>query len=182
MKPVNADFKAEVLPTRLLWLLVLACVLAGLVATVAAWRERMRLHEAQASLQRASAAQRLDERAAVPVLLPKPYERSARELLQERQLHWPEAMRALEATAMEGATLRSFEANASDGTVRIEVVAAHHARLLEYLHALNVGIGDDSTGIRWTLLQTQVEANGNSVVAVLAAQRAGITALARGGR
>ena len=114
--------------------------------------------------------------------LPRRYERSARDLLQQRLLHWPEALIALEATAIEGATLRSFEANADDGTVRVEVVATHHAKVLEYLDALNAGGGTDSTVIRWTLLRTPVELGGNAVVAKLAAQRAGKVASARGNR
>ena len=181
MKTVNADFNLKVLPSRLLWLLVLAFVLIGLAAIAAAWQERAKLHEAQASLQRSRVAQRIEE-LDVPVRLPKPYERSARELLRERQLHWPEALKALEATALEGATLRSFEANADDGTVRVEIVAIHHAKVLQYLEALNAGIGTDPTDIRWTLLQTQIEASSNSVVAVLAAKRAGSVAGERGNR
>ena len=171
MKPVRADFMVKVPPSPRLWLVALALLLGAVAAGAMALHQRQLLHEAQTALQRSLEQQRANNQEPLAVPAPKLYERSAREFLQERALLWPEALRALETTAMEGVTPRLFESNAADGAARVELVAASHAKVLEYLEALNAGTGHGGMELTWVLLQTQSEANGNSVVAVIAAKR-----------
>lgn len=160
MKPVRADFAPPRVPARWMWLTLAVLAAAAIGAGGFALYRLKALDEQRAALERAED----ERRAAAVVVLPKPavappYQRSAEEMLAEHRLAWPEVLTALEATAMVGVTPVSVEMAASDGIALVEVNFSDHARLLEYLEALNAGQGD----LRWVLVQAQTQAAGGSV-------------------
>jgi hypothetical protein len=159
MKPVRADFAPRRVPARWMWFLLALLAAAAVAAAGVAAHRLEALRDQRAALERAAA-----ERQAAAVVVPKPvapplYERSAREMLAEHRLAWPQVLTALEATAIVGVTPVAVEMAASDGIARVEVTFTDHARLLEYLEALNAGQGE----LRWVLVQAQSQAAGGSV-------------------
>ena len=172
MKPVGADFRPRSQPSPVHW------GVAGLVAIAAGlalgWAslQHSRLDALRQELARAAVAH---EAASQPPPAPPaalPYDSSARELVRERSLPWPEALTALEAISMPGVTPRSLEANAGDGTVRVELAAEGHARVLEYVEALNAGASGGADALRWTLQQSQADTVANTISAVIVGRRA----------
>lgn len=179
MKPVGADFRPRALPGPVHW------GLAGLLAMAAglslgwAWLQHTRLDALRQALavaaaaQAAQAAHEAHEAARQPPApATLPYDSSARELLRERSVPWPEALTALETISMSGVTPRSLEVNASDGTVRVELAAEGHARVLEYVEALNAGASGHAEALRWALQQSQADAAPNTISAVIVGSRA----------
>lgn len=159
MKRVRADFVPRRGPGRVLWVALGALAAVALSAVVLVAYRFGEFGQQRAGLERAMA-----ERRAVPAAVPKPpapppYERSAREMLAEHRLAWPQVLTVLEATTLVGVTPVSVEMAASDGVARVEVSFTDHARLLEYLEALNAGQGD----LRWMLVQAQTQTAGGSV-------------------
>jgi hypothetical protein len=167
MKRVEADFRPRRIPSRLLWLLAAASVAAGVVATGFAWKQQLALQGAQAALQALRQAQQEASLAATALPVTKVYDKSAREMLHERALRWAEALRALEATTMEGVVLKSFEANAADRVIRVEIVTKDHATVAEYLNALSAGSQPDGPDLQWKVLRTSSDIGGTTVTATL---------------
>ena len=129
-------------------------------------REWHQLREQQAEL-RALLAQRAAEPTPEPVNHAPPlYEASARAMLLERSLPWPQALTMIEATALVGVTPISFDAVASDRSMRLEVTFGDYAKLLEYVDALNAGEPD----VQWTIEQTRSEGGSGTAIAILAAR------------
>lgn len=160
MKRVRADFAPRRRPSRALWL-ALAVLAAGAFTAVAFVAYRFEELAQQRAALESAAAERRVAATVVPTKppAPPPYERSAREMLAEHRMAWPQVLTALEATALVGVTPMSVEMAASDGVARVEVSFTDHARLLEYLEALNAGQGD----LRWVLVQAQTQPAGGSV-------------------
>ncbi len=173
MRPVGADFRPRTLPGPVHW------GLAGLLAAAAglslgwAWLQHTRLDALRQALAVAAAAHEAHEAARQPPApATLPYDSSARELLRERSVPWPEALTALETISMSGVTPRALEVNAGDGAVRVELAAESHARVLEYVEALNAGVSSSAEALRWTLQQSQADAAPNTISAVIVGRRA----------
>lgn len=180
MKSVSVELLAARRPTPALWVVAGIALLVAASMAFWAWRQQQATSAARAALQLALATQAADQPPPVLVLRKNGYERSAREMLLERSLPWPEALTALEATAMVGATPRAVDANASDGTVRVEVIAASHSRLLAYVDALNAGGGVDGDTVHWALQQTQSDPANNGVVSIIVGRRVTVSAAVPG--
>jgi hypothetical protein len=172
MKAVAADFKPASQPGWLLWMVTAVCVVAALASTYTVWQHKQKLSQLQSEFK-AKQAQRDAQAAPVPQLAiePKPYERSAREMLAERSAPWPDALAALEAAAQIGVTPKSVEFNATDGAVRVELVVVDPTRLLKYIDSLNAGVDKGSGELRWRLQQTQLEPSTNTTTAVIVGSR-----------
>lgn len=170
MRPVAVNFRPHRVPTRQLWLLSLLACSLGALALLAAWTEQRAARSAQAELERAVQAQQLAANNAPAATARQPYEQSARAMLGERALRWPDALRALEASSMDGATLKSFEANAADAAIRAELVLGSHAQIADYLSALSAGTEGRAGPLVWTVLQTSAEQGTGAVTAALVAR------------
>lgn len=166
MRFIRADFKKTSRPSPLLWsvcAVVVALALAGAAWTWHEWREvdlqNERLREAIA---------RKDAPPPMPsVALTKPYEASARELLAERAIPWPQALTTLEATAVVGVTPVSVEFGPGEKSIRLEVTFTDYGSLLEYLNALNAGEPD----LRWKLAQSQSQGAATSTAVLFGTLR-----------
>lgn len=153
MKVVRADFKTPSRPSRALWLACAVLASLALAATGWAWHQ-WREVDVQRELLREAIAQRDAVPAAAPVAIaPTPYDASARELLAERAIPWPQALTTLEATAVVGVTPVSVEFGNGDKSIRLEVSFVDYGSLLEYLNALNAGEPE----LRWKLAQSQAQ-------------------------
>lgn len=172
MKPVAAEFKPVSQPGRLAWGFVCCCALVALASVAHAWDRHQQLLAEQARRSEMLVGHEVAQRGSEVPPQPKPYERSAREMLKERSLPWPEALVAMENVAMPGVSPRTFEANASDGAVRIEVLASDLSKVLAYLDALNAGTGHRPDDLRWSLQEARVDPTANAVVAVIVGRRA----------
>lgn len=170
MKPVSVNFRPQSKPSRLVyWLAVAVCGL-GALALFSAWTQQLALRNAQAVLEGAQQTQLAAARQALAAPAPKPYAQSALAMLAERELKWPDALRALEASAKYGVTLKSFEANAADGTIRAELVLSSQARIADYLGALSAGAEPGTGPLQWSVQQTSAEPGGGAVKAVFVAR------------
>lgn len=170
MKLVQVNFWSRPLPSRRLWLMNLLVGCLAAVAWALAWSQHTAWHSAQAALQGADQARQVAERGAAEDPALRPYEQSARAMLSERNLAWPSALRALESSAIDGAVLKSFEANAADGTIRAEVVLSSHGQVSPYLAALSAGSEHGEGPLTWAVTQAHLEPNGGAVTAVFAAR------------
>lgn len=154
MKRVQANFARRRVPGRTGWMVLAALGVAALGAAGLVAHRMDELAQQRASLEGAAAARTAAAVVPVKQAPPPAYEQSARAMLVERQLAWPDVLTALEATAIVGVTPTSVDMSASDGVASVEVSFADYARLLEYVQALNAGEG----GLRWTLKQAQAQA------------------------
>jgi hypothetical protein len=172
MKAVSADFKPSSRPGWPLWVLAFLVASAASASTVLWWRQNQELTQLQTLLQ-TKKAQRQVQVTPPPALAiaPKPYDRSAREMLAERQAPWPDALAVLESAAQVGVTPRAVDFNAAEGAVRVELVVNDPTRLLKYIEALNAGVDKDPKELRWSLLQTQLEPASGITVAVIIGKR-----------
>lgn len=170
MRAIHADFKPPSVPTWRLWA-ACACVFVGAIASsVAAWTERQNTATLAATYLALPAPGLTQGGVPSPPTHAKLYERSARQMLSERHLPWPEALTALEAIRMDGITLRSIEGSAGNGSIRVEILASDHAKVLDFVEALNAG-SDSMSDVQWNLQQAQVDGLNGSAVAIIGAKR-----------
>jgi hypothetical protein len=160
MKRIDARFDQPSRPGRAAWLMVAALAVAAVGACAWAWAARADLMAAQARLTDLTRVQQetADAETKRPAVVP-PYDSSARQMLKERLTPWPAALTAIENVAMAGVTVTSIEASASEGKVLLEVNFSDHAKLLEYVDALNAGLEPSVEGWRWAIRQTQLNTN-----------------------
>ncbi len=156
MKRIDARFDEPPRPGRKAWAMVMMFALLAAGTMTWAWLERAELAAKKAQL---GAFTRLQHETAGaharrPAIVP-PYDASARQMLKERQMPWPAALTAIENVAMVGVTATAIEFAGGDGTVQLEVAFAEHAKLLEYVDALNAGLEPSAQGWRWAIRQTQ---------------------------
>jgi hypothetical protein len=158
MTPIRADFLRSRQPPRWAWLGAGLLVASTLVAAGLAWREHVQVQSLRGELQALRASQAAVPAHAVVQAPPPPYDASARAMLLERALPWPQALTTLEAMAIVGVTPIAFEAVAADRSWRLEVAFVDYAKLLEYVEALNAG----EPNLRWTLSQSQAHGAGGA--------------------
>jgi hypothetical protein len=172
MKPVLADFKPVAAPSRVLGWLAVSSVLVACASGLAAWRQQREVQTLRAGLVQ-SQAQLARQVLPLPPspIQSKPYERSLREMLNERALPWPDALASLEALALPSVTPRAIETSAADGTVRVELTVTEPAKLMKYLDALNMGADKNANDLVWGLQQTQTDGATNTSVAILVGKR-----------
>jgi hypothetical protein len=174
VKAVSADFRPARQPSWVLWMVAAACVAGALALMFSAWQNKRELGRLQNELSSKEGERQAQTMPAqVQPIAPKPYDRSAREMLAERMAPWPDALNALEAAAQIGITPRTVEFNAAEATVRVELVVADPTRLLKYIESLNAGVDKSSNELRWSLQQTQLEPSTNSTTAVIVGSRSG---------
>jgi hypothetical protein len=151
VKPIRIDFKRRVMPAPWLWWFLGLVAFAAVAAGWTAWQSWRQVEMKRAALREATTVKLA---APAPVLRPPvAYESSAREMLAEHNSPWPQAMTAIEATAIVGVTPVAVEFVASERTVRVELNFADYAKLLEYVEALNAGDAE----LKWSLLQSQAQ-------------------------
>lgn len=180
MKPVHANFKTIKAPPRWLWVALSLVLLLTVVLCLDLARELSALRLRQA--ERLAAAT-VVVAAKPPIRSGDPsYAASVREMRAQRQLGWPLALTALENIAVDGVVVRRLEASATEDGIRVEISGPSHARLLEYLVAINSGAGSDSPDLYWTLQRAEADANGQMVRATLIARSNIRSDLGRTGR
>lgn len=168
MKRLDVDFKPRTLPGPRLWIAALICLASAFAEVVVATRERSDLRSAVQTLRETNAAAAASGAPTPPPAAP-PYEASARELLRERSVPWPQALATLESVAMRGVVVRVVEFDARKNEVRVEVSARSHAQAIDYLDALNAGNFGGAGELHWGLVQSQSEAGQSGVSAGIVA-------------
>jgi hypothetical protein len=164
MKPIRADFRRGSRPPRWLWWSLAALAAAALAAGAMAGREWQLLRSLQAELRDAEARQHAMPVPQAAVVAPPVYESSARALLAERALPWPQALTSIEATAIVGVTPIGIDFSSAERSMRLEVAFSDYAKLLEYVDALNAGEPE----LRWALAQSQSQAMGAATALIVA--------------
>jgi hypothetical protein len=169
---VRADFGRRKPPSRAGWALLALLLAAAAALCGAAWRQQAQvdLLSARAEQDRRE-AEDARQRAREAIAPPAPYEASARAMLRERASPWPLALTALETVAVAGVTPGAIEIIAREAAVNVELNFSNHERLLEYVQALNAGVGEGDVAWRWTLTSAQAQADGSGVARVRGAVR-----------
>ena len=167
MKAISANLLRERAPTPALWVFAVVALIVASLMLLWAREQMLSLKLARAAFTEAT----INQAALHPLnlgsdLLPS-YARSAKEMLKERSLAWPQALTALEATVVDGVTPRSFDASAATGVVRVEVVSSSQEKVLLYVEALNAGAGSDGSSLNWGLQQAQAEPTTKLVIATI---------------
>lgn len=156
MKRLDVDF-APVARWRLWWpfVLLLALLVAGGLASIQAWQANVRLTEAQEALsasQLRSRAQKLAQAASAPAAPSAP-------ALSSEQLRWRSEVAKLaqfdlngvlaqiESAQVAGVRARAIEVDPQTQSATIEIEAPSLSEVLSYLQALNA----DQTRWRWKL-------------------------------
>lgn len=163
MKRIDARFDEPPRASHKAWTMVAMLAMLAVGAITWAWLERTELAAKKAHLDALTRLQHetADAHARRPTIVPF-YDASARQMLKERQMPWPAALTAIENVAMVGVTATAIEFATGDGTVQLEVAFAEHAKLLEYVDALNAGLESSAQGWRWAIRQTQTNTAPNS--------------------
>lgn len=159
MKPVRASFLQPSQPALAHWLVatLIAIGAALLVArTVQLGKELQHLRAQVQPVGTAGSETNNTRNEAAPKL----YDRSARELMRDRELPWPEALVALESSPVTGVLLRALETDSLSKEVRIEVSSPDHSRLLKFMAELNEGQGHGGRDLSFSLRMTRVETDG----------------------
>ena len=171
MNPVLAEFKPNKPPSAWHWTLAVVSLVLASVAWLDVYQLLQTRVAAEASFARERAAQSSQVPAVAASPAARPYERSAREMLAERQHPWPLVLRALEVTALPGVVVKSFDVQKEGAGVGVEVAVESHAQLLEYLAALSAGEDQGADGLVWVIQQTQLDPATGTHLAMLKARR-----------
>ena len=172
MKRVEADFKSKRRPGRWHWTFALALAAAAGTLVVQAWRMQEELVRVRAEVAGLNAHRAAASALVKPTESPA-YEPSAREMLRERSVPWPEVLATLEAVAVPGVTPTSVSFGANNERVTIELNASDYRTALAYVEALN---GADRSGgeVRFALLQVKADSSSNAILVTLRAERVAV--------
>jgi hypothetical protein len=155
MKPIRADFARRRSAAPVLWVVVgVAALTAGwlLWDTAESRRQIATLRAELAALeQAASDAGKASQVHAVPP--PAAYDASAREMLAQATIPWPQVLVALETVQIAGVRVQSLEYVAVEKQARVEIAAARQELALEFVNALNAGIPSEGAAWRWTIVR-----------------------------
>jgi hypothetical protein len=151
LKRIQADFARRRPVSPVQWVLV---VLLAAVAGVGAWDFEQSSSQAN-SLRALLKSLAMPHGAAVagPSALrtePAPYHLSARSMLDQYEIPWPQALNALEGADMSGVRLQSIEYAAGEGLLRVDVTVVDPAVALQFVAALNRG-SPSGRSWRWTV-------------------------------
>ena len=168
MRPVRADYAPRSRPSRPLWLMLAFVVLAALGVVTVAWRANHELQATLAAIEHTKASRQASLPAAPRAIPAPPYDRDARQMLNEHTLPWPQVLAALEAIAFVGVTPTSVEIGVGEPVARVEVSFVDHARLLEYVDELNAGQTGSGQELNWSIVQAQAQGAGGSTAVLQA--------------
>lgn len=161
MNVIRADFKKQPRPSKVLWSTCAVLAMVAAAGAVWTWREWAAAQGAERLLKNAIATAHSPPPSPVAAP-PRPYDQSARRVLVERSIPWPQGLTTLEATTIVGVTPVSVDFGNSENAIRLEVSFVEYGGLLEYLNALNAGEPE----LHWRLAQSQAS-TANSSTAVL---------------
>jgi hypothetical protein len=158
VKAVRADFARPRTISRWWWGAIAAGVsLAGVLAWdyASSARATAALRAEQVAREQSSKAASDVPTPAPPTAAPKPYDLSAREMLQQHETPWPRLLDAMEGGSIQGVRVVNIDYAASECQARVEVAVAQQSLALEYVAALNNGLPASGAAWRWSVLRIE---------------------------
>lgn len=155
MKPVRAEFVPRSPVPRGWWFAVAALAAAAVVLALLTRQASLDTEAARAERGATRAAKDAARADTPPAPPPPAYEASARAMIAQRAIAWPELLTAIESVQVPGVRLLNVDFSVTDAAARVEIAFTAQSQVLDYVAELNVGLPATGLAWRWGVLRIE---------------------------